>query len=53
MTPTAGCVVAADGFESQVADGRDRHILKAGDITTCYQYRTTNPGDRAGLPVSS
>jgi digeranylgeranylglycerophospholipid reductase len=40
---TAGCVVAADGFESQVARwaGIDTS-LKAGDITTCFQYRMTN-----------
>ncbi len=40
---TAGCVVAADGFESQVARwaGIDTS-LKAGDITTCYQYRMAN-----------
>lgn len=43
MTLTAGCVVAADGFESQVARwaGIDTS-LKTGDITTCYQYRMTN-----------
>lgn len=39
----AGCVVGADGFESQI--GRWAGIdtsLKANDITTCYQYRLTN-----------
>lgn len=39
----AGCVVGADGFESQV--GRWAGIdtsLKANDIITCYQYRLTN-----------
>ena len=39
----AGCVVGADGYESQV--GRWAGIdtgLKANDITTCYQYRLTN-----------
>ena len=43
LTLKAGCVVAADGFESQVARwaGIDTS-LKAGDITTCYQYRMTN-----------
>lgn len=43
MRLTAGAVVAADGFESQVARwaGIDTS-LKAGDITTCYQYRMTN-----------
>ncbi len=43
MTLTAGCVVAADGFESQVARwaGIDTS-LKAGDITPCYQYRMVN-----------
>ncbi len=40
---TAGCVVGADGFESQVARwaGIDTS-LKTGDITTCYQYRMAN-----------
>ncbi len=40
---SAGCVVAADGFESQV--GRWAGIdtkLKAGDIMSCLQYRLTN-----------
>ncbi|HNX48317.1 MAG TPA: NAD(P)/FAD-dependent oxidoreductase [Methanomassiliicoccales archaeon] len=43
ITLTAGCVVAADGFESQVARwaGIDTS-LKTGDITTCYQYRMAN-----------
>lgn len=43
MKLTAGCVVAADGFESQVARwaGIDTS-LKTGDITTCYQYRMAN-----------
>ncbi|NLI74325.1 MAG: NAD(P)/FAD-dependent oxidoreductase [Euryarchaeota archaeon] len=39
----AGCVVGADGFESQV--GRWAGIdtsLKTTDIITCYQYRLTN-----------
>jgi digeranylgeranylglycerophospholipid reductase len=39
----AGCVVGADGFESQI--GRWAGIetsLMAYDITTCYQYRLTN-----------
>jgi len=39
----AGCVVGADGFESQV--GRWAGIdttLAPNDITTCYQYRLTN-----------
>lgn len=39
----AGCVVAADGFESQI--GRWAGIdttLKAKDVTTCLQYRLTN-----------
>lgn len=38
----AGCVVGADGYESQV--GRWAGIdttLKAADIDTCYQYRLT------------
>jgi len=43
ITLNAGCVVAADGFESQVARwaGIDTS-LKTGDITTCYQYRMAN-----------
>ncbi|WP_019177327.1 NAD(P)/FAD-dependent oxidoreductase [Methanomassiliicoccus luminyensis] len=39
----AGCVVGADGYESQI--GRWAGIdtsLKAADIDTCYQYRLTN-----------
>lgn len=39
----AGCVVGADGFESQI--GRWAGIdttLKAKDITTCFQYRMTD-----------
>lgn len=39
----AGCVVGADGYESQV--GRWAGIdttLKPNDIITCYQYRLTN-----------
>ncbi len=38
----AGCVVAADGFESQVARwaGLDTK-LKGGDIMSCLQYRLT------------
>ena len=40
---TCGCVVAADGFESQV--GRWAGIdtsLAPRDITSCFQYRLTN-----------
>ncbi len=40
---SCGCVVAADGFESQV--GRWAGIdtsLAPRDITTCFQYRLTN-----------
>ena len=38
----AGCVVAADGFESQVGRwaGLDT-VLKMSDITSCFQYRLT------------
>jgi digeranylgeranylglycerophospholipid reductase len=40
---TAGCVVAADGYESQVARWAGMETkLKQGDITTCFQYRMTN-----------
>ncbi|QLH75430.1 MAG: NAD(P)/FAD-dependent oxidoreductase [Methanomassiliicoccales archaeon] len=43
ITIKAGCVVAADGYESQVARwaGIDT-ALKTSDITTCFQYRLTN-----------
>jgi digeranylgeranylglycerophospholipid reductase len=43
ITIEAKCVVAADGYESQVARwaGIDT-ALKASDITTCFQYRLTN-----------
>ncbi len=39
----AKCVVAADGFESQVARwaGMDT-VVKLSDIVTCLQYRMTN-----------
>ncbi|MBM4237252.1 MAG: NAD(P)/FAD-dependent oxidoreductase, partial [Euryarchaeota archaeon] len=40
---SAGCVVGADGFESQV--GRWAGIdttLKPSDVTSCFQYRLTN-----------
>ncbi|MDD1767879.1 MAG: NAD(P)/FAD-dependent oxidoreductase [Methanomassiliicoccales archaeon] len=39
----AGCVVGADGYESQVGRwaGIDT-ILKPADITSCFQYRLTN-----------
>ena len=39
----AKCVIAADGFESQIARwaGIDT-TLKQSDITTCFQYRLTN-----------
>jgi digeranylgeranylglycerophospholipid reductase len=43
MDISAGCVVGADGYESQV--GRWAGIdttLKPGDITSCFQYRLTN-----------
>lgn len=40
---TAGCVVGADGYESQVGRwaGIDT-VVKPSDITTCFQYRMTN-----------
>jgi digeranylgeranylglycerophospholipid reductase len=43
MDISAGCVVGADGYESQV--GRWAGIdttLKPSDITSCFQYRLTN-----------
>ena len=39
----AGCVVGADGYESQIGRwGGIDTALKAEDIDTCYQYRLTN-----------
>jgi digeranylgeranylglycerophospholipid reductase len=40
---TAGCIVGADGYESQIGRwaGMDT-TLKPNDITTCFQYRLTN-----------
>ncbi|HLE46198.1 MAG TPA: NAD(P)/FAD-dependent oxidoreductase [Thermoplasmata archaeon] len=39
----AGCVVAADGFESQVGRWAGiRTLMRAGDITGTLQYRLTN-----------
>jgi len=39
----AGCVVAADGFESQVGRWAGvKTLMKAGDITGTLQYRLTN-----------
>jgi len=42
MSIDAKCVIAADGYESQVARwaGMDTK-LKMNDITTCFQYRLT------------
>jgi digeranylgeranylglycerophospholipid reductase len=39
---SAGCVVGADGYESQIGRwaGLDT-VLKASDITSCFQYRMT------------
>jgi digeranylgeranylglycerophospholipid reductase len=43
MNIDAGCVVAADGFESQVGRWAGiKTLLKAGDITGTLQYRLTN-----------
>lgn len=43
MNLEAGCVVAADGFESQVGRWAGiKTLLKAGDITGTLQYRLTN-----------
>ena len=39
----AGCVVGADGFESQIGRwGGIDTTLSPADITTCFQYRLTN-----------
>ncbi|MFA5312050.1 MAG: NAD(P)/FAD-dependent oxidoreductase [Methanomassiliicoccales archaeon] len=43
LTIEAGCVVAADGYESQVARWAGiETVQKPSDITTCFQYRLTN-----------
>lgn len=47
----ADCVVAADGFESQVGRWAGlKTLLRAGDITGTYQYRLTNIGPGRGFP---
>ncbi|MEM0449796.1 MAG: NAD(P)/FAD-dependent oxidoreductase, partial [Methanomassiliicoccales archaeon] len=39
---TAGCVVGADGFESQVGRWAGLNtVVQMGDITSCFQYRLT------------
>ena len=47
----AKCVVAADGYESQVGRWAGfRTLLKAGDVTGTLQYRLTNIGPGYGFP---
>lgn len=47
----AGCVVGADGFESQVGRWAGlKTLLKAGDITGTLQYRLTNIDPDADFP---
>jgi digeranylgeranylglycerophospholipid reductase len=39
---SAGCVVGADGFESQIGRwGGLNTVIKMSDITSCFQYRLT------------
>jgi len=48
---TAKCVVAADGYESQVGRWAGfRTLLKAGDVTGTLQYRMTNIGEGYDFP---
>jgi len=47
----AKCVVAADGYESQVGRWAGfRTLLKAGDVTGTLQYRLTNIGKGHDFP---
>ena len=47
----AKCVVAADGYESQVGRWAGfRTLLKAGDVTGTLQYRMTNIGKGHDFP---
>ncbi|HLE54654.1 MAG TPA: NAD(P)/FAD-dependent oxidoreductase [Thermoplasmata archaeon] len=47
----AKCVVAADGYESQVGRWAGfRTLLKAGDVTGTLQYRMTNIGKGYDFP---
>lgn len=47
----AKCVVAADGYESQVGRWAGfRTLLKAGDVTGTLQYRLTNIGPGHDFP---
>ena len=47
----AKCVIAADGYESQVGRWAGfKTLLKAGDITGTLQYRMTNIGEGYDFP---
>jgi digeranylgeranylglycerophospholipid reductase len=47
----AKCVVASDGYESQVGRWAGfKTLLRAGDITSTLQYRLTNIGPGHGFP---
>src|SRR5439155_637862 len=51
MTIEAKCVVAADGYESQVGSWAGfKTLLRAGDITGTLQYRLTNIGEGHDFP---
>ena len=51
FTVRAKCVVAADGYESQVGRWAGfRTLLKAGDVTGTLQYRLTNIGPGHDFP---
>src|SRR5439155_109877 len=51
MNIEAKCVVAADGYESQVGRWAGfKTLLKAGDITGTLQYRLTNIGPGHDFP---
>src|SRR3989454_1375255 len=51
MNIEAKCVVAADGYESQVGRWAGfKTLLKAGDITGTLQYRLTNISEGHDFP---
>src|SRR6266568_2643767 len=51
MTIEAKCVVAADGYESQVGRWAGfKTLLRAGDITGTLQYRLTNISEGHDFP---
>src|SRR5207249_4754580 len=51
MNIEAKCIVAADGYESQVGRWAGfKTLLKAGDITGTLQYRLTNISEGHDFP---